>query len=74
MAVEAISTVAKAHNILTVAEYVSTEKIHALVCDLKIDMSQGYWFSPPIKDLLPANTFVQKYHQEVPRIGHFDLA
>ncbi len=60
MAVEAIASVAKAHDILTVAEYVSTEKIHALVCDLNIDMSQGYLFSPPRTDIMPANAFVIK--------------
>lgn len=59
MAVEAIAAVAKAHGILTVAEYVSTEKIHALVRDLGIDMSQGYLFSPPRESIMPADSFVQ---------------
>lgn len=52
MAVEAIIKIANAHQITTIAEYVSTESIYNMVRNMNIDMSQGYYFSPPRAELI----------------------
>jgi len=46
--VRAIVNFAKATGIKTIAEFVADEKIFKLVCELGIDYSQGYYFSPPL--------------------------
>jgi diguanylate cyclase (GGDEF)-like protein len=46
--VKAIVSFAKEAGIKTIAEFVADEKIFSLVCELEIDYSQGYYFSPPL--------------------------
>jgi len=53
MAVEAIVSIAKTHNIRTIAEYVSTEEIQRHVLEIGIDMSQGYLAGLPSPELMP---------------------
>lgn len=48
---EAIVNFAKKNNIMTVAEFVSNEKIYEKVCELDIDYSQGYYFGKPESSL-----------------------
>lgn len=46
--VKAIVNFAKAAGIKTIAEFVSDERIFKWVCELGVDYSQGYYFSPPL--------------------------
>lgn len=46
--VKAIVKFAKEAGIKTVAEFVADENIFKKVCELGIDYSQGYYFSPPL--------------------------
>jgi len=45
--VETIVAFSKKQNIKTVAEYVKSEAIFKIVCDLGVDYSQGYYFGKP---------------------------
>ena len=45
--VESIHTFASKHQIKTVAEYVSNEKIQQIVFEIGIDYSQGFYFGKP---------------------------
>lgn len=51
--VKAIVSFAKEAGIKTIAEFVADEEIYQKVCEVGIDYSQGYYFSPPLplKDL-----------------------
>ena len=51
MAVQAIVSIAKAHDIRTIAEYVSTREIQTHVLEIGIDMSQGYLLGLPSMEL-----------------------
>lgn len=52
--VRAVGRFARAAGIRTIAEFVADERIFNLVCELGVDYSQGYYFSPPLslEDLL----------------------
>lgn len=41
---------AKSLNLKTIAEYVENEKIFNITKELGVDFSQGYYFSPPVKE------------------------
>ncbi len=45
--VQTIVAFSKKQNIKTVAEYVKSEAIFKIVCDLGVDYSQGYYFGKP---------------------------
>ena len=47
--VKTINNFAKEMNILTIAEFVSNEKIFEIVKKLKIDCSQGFYLSEPLE-------------------------
>lgn len=46
--VRAVVSFARATGIKTIAEFVADERIFNLVCELGVDYSQGYYFSPPL--------------------------
>ncbi|WP_418180227.1 EAL domain-containing protein [Aliarcobacter lanthieri] len=46
--VKTISNIAKEFNIKTVAEFVANEDIYNKIKELKIDLSQGYYFDQPL--------------------------
>ncbi len=52
--VRAVVSFARSAGIKTIAEFVADERIFNLVCELGVDFSQGYYFSPPLplEDLL----------------------
>ncbi len=47
--VESVVLFAKNNNIKTVAEYVETEEIYNILKEMKVDFSQGFYFSRPIE-------------------------
>ena len=47
--VKSIVAFAKKHNITTIAEFVSSEKLAKGVKELGVDISQGYYFSEPVE-------------------------
>ncbi len=49
--VETIVGFARRLGIETIAEYVHTEEVFNKVKELGVDMSQGYYFSPPIQNV-----------------------
>lgn len=49
--VETIVGFAKKLDIKTIAEYVHTEAVYNKVRELGVDMSQGFYFSPPIQNI-----------------------
>ena len=52
--VRAVVSFARSAGIKTIAEFVADERVFNLVCELGVDFSQGYYFSPPLplEDLL----------------------
>ncbi|NEW60471.1 EAL domain-containing protein, partial [Sulfurovum sp. bin170] len=50
--VEAIVSFAKKENLQTIAEYVESEEIYDIICQMGVDYSQGYYFGKP--DILQA--------------------
>ena len=45
--VESIVSFAKKEQLQTIAEYVESEAIYNILCDLGVDYSQGYYFGKP---------------------------
>ena len=46
-----IVSFAKQMGIKTIAEFIENEEIYKTIKELDIDFSQGYYFSPPKKEL-----------------------
>lgn len=49
--VETIVGFAKKLDIKTIAEYVHTEEVYNKVKELGVDMSQGFYFAPPLQNI-----------------------
>ncbi|WP_143869992.1 EAL domain-containing protein [Catenovulum sediminis] len=59
LVVKTIVESAKTMGMETVAEFVDSAELQAKVKQLGIDYSQGFYFSPPVQGILPAQCFTE---------------
>jgi EAL domain-containing protein (putative c-di-GMP-specific phosphodiesterase class I) len=60
MIVETVVSLAKKMGVKTVAEFVHNEEIYAVVQELGVDFSQGFYFSPPLPQVAQSKKSLEK--------------
>jgi EAL domain-containing protein (putative c-di-GMP-specific phosphodiesterase class I) len=58
--VETVVSLAKKMGVKTVAEFVHNEEIYAVVQELGVDFSQGFYFSPPLPQVAQSKKSLEK--------------